>query len=113
MFPSPTADPAVARTMPMRELKRPLLCTMQEYIKTSELMEEYQDDTHRADEPYGKQIGRKQSRVCCAMVGKLGTHRLLRHIPPDEQAREQTADGKEYLSGDKIEDIEKRLPSDG
>lgn len=43
------------------------------------------------------------------IVSKLIPHHLMRHEPANEDAREESHDRQEYLSGHEVEDVEERL----
>ena len=72
-------------------------------------MEEHQQNGQGTDESHTEEIDAEERAADRPPVGELIVHNLLGHIPADKQTGEQATDRQEYLSGDKIEDVEQRL----
>jgi hypothetical protein len=48
-----------------------------------------------------------------ATIGELVAHNLMWNIPANEYAGQETYNGQEYLTSDKVEPVEQGLPKDG
>ena len=75
-----------------------------------ELMEEDEQDTDGTDVAHAEKIDAHHptAQAQRAVVGELADDDAARNDPAKEQAREEPADGKEYLAGDEIEKVEQR-----
>ena len=69
-------------------------------------MKEYCQDTQRANDAHKEVVDSEETTTQCAPVGELILDKFLRNIPANEQACEESADRKEYLSGHEVEYIE-------
>ena len=76
-------------------------------------MEEDGKDSVRAPVTHQYQIDIKEARGHCAPIGELILHYLLRYPPPKEHTGKEASDGEKYLTGHKIEYLEKRFPAYG
>ena len=72
-------------------------------------MEEDAKDSQRTHVSYQEQVYAQETAAYGAPVSKLVLHYLAGHNPSQKEAGEETANGKEYLSRNKIEHIEKIL----
>lgn len=72
-------------------------------------MQKNRKNTKWADKANQEQIHIKESAFERSPVGKLISHNALRYIPSEEQASEKSANGQEYLSCHKVEDVKKRF----
>ena len=74
-------------------------------------MQEYRQNGNGADKAHGKQINAEQCASKRLPIGELVFYHLFRHEPPKEYAGQQSADGKEYLPRNKVEQFEQRFSS--
>lgn len=75
----------------------------------SELVKEDKEYACGADETHTDEEYRIERGTECAPVGELIPHDILRDIPSDEEAGEESDDGKEELSGDEVKPVEEAL----
>ena len=102
MFPRPTAEPAVARTIPILDIKRPRDFSMLYY---SELMQENDKYQYRTDETNHK--GKHMQMGCLdrSPVAHLIAYNLTIHIPSDKQTGEEGTYRQTTVGGEPIEEI--------
>ena len=72
-------------------------------------MQENSQDGQRTDISHQEIITSEELAVNRSPISKLISHRSLGYIPAHEKARQKASDGQEYLTGYKVEDVEKRL----
>ena len=71
-------------------------------------MQEYKKDADRTNILYAKYEYMEEFAAQGAPVCKLVVHHLMRQIPANKEACEETSYGQHYLSGEKVEDVEQR-----
>ena len=72
-------------------------------------MHEYQNDKHRTDIFYKKQIQLKITGTKSAIVCELIIDQLMRQIPTYKKTGKETAHRQEHLTGDEIENVKQSL----
>lgn len=72
-------------------------------------MEEDGEDRQRCHEAHKEKVDAEEALRDSAPVRKLILHKFLRDEPAEEDTGEETTDGEEDLTRDKVEDIEQRL----
>ena len=84
-------------------------------------MHEYQNDKHRTDIFYKKQIqlkitGTKSAIVCELIIDQDSSNSvsvLMRQIPTYKKTGKETAHRQEHLTGDEIENVKQSLAKEG
>ena len=76
-------------------------------------MHEYQNDKHRTDIFYKKQIQLKITGTKSAIVCELIIDQLMRQIPTYKKTGKESAHRQEHLTGDEIENVKQSLAKEG
>ena len=76
-------------------------------------MKENQKNTDRANVLHTKQIKMEELSTGSTPIGIFITNNLMRNEPSYKQAGQESADRKEYLTGDKVKPVEQGSTSNG
>jgi hypothetical protein len=105
-LPNPTAEPAVARIMPIRLAKFPLVSFISEsYFSFCQLVKEDKEYAKRTYILDKEEVQVEESATQSAPVGELVEDHLMRHKPANEDAGEETDHRQEYLPRNKVKQV--------